>query len=108
MPAIRRDLSLCVDTWINEELIGDMIRERLPEAENIEALLIKAETAFEDLPASAHRRRGMKPGQKNILLQLTLRHLERTLTDEDANLIRNQVYRLLHQGERQELAQDGS
>ena len=108
MPAIRRDLSLCVDTWINEELIGDMVRERLPEAENIEALLIKAETAFEDLPASAHQRMGMKPGQKNILLQLTLRHLERTLTDEDANFIRNQVYRLLHQGERQELAQDGS
>ena len=69
MPPIRRDLSLCVDTWINEELIGDMVRERLPEAENIEALLIKAETDFEDLPASAHQRMGMKPGQKNILLQ---------------------------------------
>ena len=108
MPAIRRDLSLCVDTWVNEELIGDRVREQLPEVECIEALLIKAETAFEELPASAHQRMGMKPGQKNILLQLVLRHLQRTLTDQDANHVRNQVYRLLHQGQRQELAQDGN
>ena len=93
-----------MDQFINEEELGDKIRRLLPEIHCIESLLIKAETLYADLPPVAHQRMGMKPGQKNVLLQLTIRHLTRTLTDTEANNIRNQVYQLLHEGDRQELA----
>lgn len=107
MPAIQRDLSLCVDQSLSEEEVGDIIRSRLPEADCVEELAIKSETPYEQLPPSAHARMGMKPGQKNILLQVTIRHMETTLTDEEANSIRNEIYRLLHAGERQEMATNG-
>ena len=41
MPAINRDLSLCVEASTNEEIIGDSVRGQLPEVESIETLLIK-------------------------------------------------------------------
>ena len=104
LPSIIRDISLCTSETLNEEIIGDTIRCQLQEAEYIESLSIKSETAYADLPSSAHKRMGMLPGQKNILLQVTMRHMERTLTDKEANSIRNGVYRLLHQGNTQELA----
>ncbi|OMH27120.1 hypothetical protein [Motiliproteus sp. MSK22-1] len=104
LPAIVRDISLCTSETLNEEIIGDTIRSHLPEAECVESLCIKSETAYGDLPPSAHKRMGMLAGQKNLLLQVTLRHMERTLTDEEANTIRNGVYGLLHQGHKQELA----
>ena len=107
MPAIHRDLSLCVEQSMREEEIGDIIRTRLCEVECIEALVIKSETPYDDLPSSAHSRMGMRPGQKNVLLQITIRHMGRTLTDEEANAVRNKVYKLLHQGENVELATNG-
>jgi phenylalanyl-tRNA synthetase alpha chain len=104
MPAIRRDLSLCVDRAMSEEEIGDIVRSQLPEVDCVEELVIKSKTSYEELPLSAHSRMGMKPSQKNILLQVSIRHMERTLTDEEANAVRNKIYMLLHQGEKQELA----
>jgi len=104
MPAIERDLSICVEQTYDEELIGDKLRSQLPEAHCIESLQIKSTTLFADLPSTAHARMGMHSGQKNLLLQLTIRHLQKTLTDQEANHIRNKVYLLLHQGAVQELA----
>ncbi len=104
MPAIRRDLSLCIEQSMSEEEIGDIIRSELPEIDCVEELMVKSETLYKDLPSSAHLRMGMKPNQKNILLQITIRHMERTLTHEEANAIRNKIYLLLHQGVKQELA----
>lgn len=104
MPAICRDLSLCIEQSINEEEIGDRIRSELIDLDCIESLLIKSETSYVELPSTAHARMGMQPNQKNILLQLTMRHMDRTLTDEEANAIRNNVYEILHEGENHEQA----
>lgn len=104
MPAIRRDLSLCVEQSMTEEDIGDIVRRETSVVDCVEALLVKSEAAYEDLPPSAHSRMGMKPGQKNVLLQVTIRHMDRTLTDKEANNVRNTIYKLLHQGEEQEIA----
>jgi hypothetical protein len=38
------------------------------------------------------------------VLQVGIRHMERTLTDEEANTVRNKIYLILHQGEKQEPA----
>lgn len=107
MPAIQRDLSLCVADWDDPETLGDHLRSNLPQADLIEALEVLSETAYDALPETAHRRMGMSQGQKNILLRLTLRHMTKTLTDNEANDLRNQVYRLLHQGHHQEIAHNG-
>lgn len=107
MPAIRRDLSLCIEKSLNEEEIGDILRSQLPEVDCIESLDIISETSYSDLPPAAHKRMGMQPGHKNILLRLIIRHIDKSLTDKDANGVRNKVYKLLHEGINMELANDG-
>ncbi len=45
---------------------------------------MRSETSYAQLPNSAIERMGMAPGQKNVLVLVVLRHLERTLTDSEA------------------------
>ena len=105
MPAILRDLSLCVSESMSDELLGDSVREQVPGAVDcIESMIVKSETSYTALPDSARKRMGMMPGQKNILLQLVIRRMDRSLTDEEANKVRNEVYKALHRGKCQELA----
>ena len=60
-------------------------------------------TAAAELPTAPVERLGIRPGQKNVLLEVILRDLERTLTDADANLLRDRIYQALHQGDRMEV-----
>ena len=64
-------------------------------------------TAYERLPASAVRRLGARPGQKNLLVRVVLRDLEKTLTSEAANSLRDRIYLAIHQGTECELAGGG-
>ena len=41
---------------------------------------------------------GLVPGQKNVLVRLVIRPFHRTLSDSEANRIRNRVYAALHRG----------
>ncbi|WP_084557740.1 PheS-related mystery ligase SrmL [Hamadaea tsunoensis] len=103
MPPVRRDLSLAVPADLDEELLGDRVRGLLAEeAEAIEEVVLLSETAYAALPDSARTRMGMRDGQKNLLLRLVLRHPDRTLTDADANALRDRVYAGLHEGTRSE------
>jgi len=56
------------------------------------------ETSSGSLAATAAARLGIRPGQKNVLLRLVLRSLERTLTSEEANELRDAAYAALHRG----------
>lgn len=110
LPAIRRDVSVAVwpeagpdpdgggeEGWA--EAVGDRVREALgADAELLEAVEVLAETPCADLPPPAQVRLGSSPGQVNLLVRVTLRALDRTLTDPDANRIRDQIYAALHQG----------
>ncbi len=99
-PAIRRDLSIAIDAESDAEWLGDRVRQALgAQAESIEAIEVLSETPYELLPGAAIGRLGMRAGQKNVLLRLVLRDPVRTLTDEEANHIRNAVYRAVHEGE---------
>jgi phenylalanyl-tRNA synthetase alpha chain len=106
-PAVRRDLSVAVAEHLTEEEIGDQVRSALAGEPDrlsaIEAIDVVGETPRSALPVAAIERMGLREGQKNVLLRLVLRHLERTLTREEANRIRDDVYRALHRGERHEL-----
>jgi len=107
MPPVRRDLSLCVDAGCDAEVLGDRIRNALrDDACAIEELAILSETPYADLPAQAVLRMGMRPGQKNVLVRLVIRDYERTLTDREANRLRNRAYDAVHEGSRREVAAD--
>ncbi|HEX7167808.1 MAG TPA: hypothetical protein VF230_12575 [Acidimicrobiales bacterium] len=99
MPAVRRDLSVAVDAAVDAETLGDRVRDALgPDASAVEELAILTETPCDDLPAPARERLGIRSGQKNVLLRLVLRPIDRTLTDDDANDLRDRVYGAIHEG----------
>lgn len=107
MPSIRRDLSIVVDLQTNEELLGDKIRSCLGErARAIEELAVVAEYPYSALTSSVTSRLGMTNGQKNVLLRLVISDLERTLTQAEANQLRNTVYRIVHEGTNPQWARD--
>ena len=98
-PAVRRDLSVVVEHDDLAEDLGDRVRDALgPDDACVEAVLIRAETPCTELPEQALARLGARPDQKNLLVTVSLRHLERTLTDQEANLLRDRIYAAIHQG----------
>ena len=105
LPSIRRDISIVIDEDTDDEALGDTIRTALgSRCSDIESTEVLARTRHGDLPHRVRERLGIRPGQVNALVRLTLRPLEHTLTDEQANQIRNEVYQALHIGPHLELA----
>ena len=99
MPAITRDLSIAVPADEDEETLGDKVREALgADARCVEEVRILSATACSQLPAAAIARLGASPGQKNLLVRVVLRDLDTTLTSATANILRDRIYRALHQG----------
>jgi phenylalanyl-tRNA synthetase alpha chain len=96
-PPIRRDLSVAVAEDTDAEQLGAAVREALgPDAHIVEEIQVLAETAGELLPPVARDRLGLRAGEKNVLLRVVLRDLERTLTDARANALRDTVYQAVH------------
>ena len=106
MPEVRRDLSLVLGSAAEAdvELLGDRARTALgAESDVLAALEVRAVTAAPELPPAAVERLRLAPGQVNVLLRLVLQPLDRTLTDGEANLLRDRVYLALHRGQVLEL-----
>jgi phenylalanyl-tRNA synthetase alpha chain len=105
MPAVRRDLSIAVDAGEQVEDLGDRVRESLgDDAEMVEEVVIVSATPREELPQAARQRLGIEAGQANLLVRVTLRSFDRTLSDEEANALRDRVYGALHRGHRHQWA----
>ena len=99
MPPITRDLSVAVTEDEDEETLGDRVRDALgSDAPCVEEVRVLSATDCDRLPASAARRLGVRPGQKNLLVRVVLRDLEKTLTNEAANSLRDRIYLAIHQG----------
>jgi len=104
-PPVRRDLSLAVGERLGSEELGDRVREALgPHAADVESIELVSETWPAALAAPARERLGLRAGQKNVLVRITLRAVGRTLTDDEANRLRDEVYAALHEGARAEWA----
>jgi phenylalanyl-tRNA synthetase alpha chain len=98
-PPIYRDLSVAVAEETTAEELGDQVRSSLAAASGgIESVEVLSETSYLDLSLAARRRLGISPRQKNVLLRLVIRDLERTLTSAEANELRDAVYGVLHRG----------
>jgi phenylalanyl-tRNA synthetase alpha chain len=100
LPAVRRDISVAVDALDTAEDLGDRVRGALgtTEADAVEEVAVIGQASYAELGASARQRLGLSPAQKNLLVRIVLRPLDRTLTDEEANDLRDRIYAALHQG----------
>lgn len=99
MPPVTRDLSIVLHENADLEDIGDKVREALlSEANVVEGVEILSQTLYSELPPAAIQRLGISSGQKNVLLRIMLRALDRTLTSEECNAYRDTVYAALHKG----------
>lgn len=98
-PAIQRDMSYSIPANYVEEDINEDIREALGDKQNIlESVEILSETAYKDLPLKIQERLGIASDQKNVLVRITLRHLERTLENKEANEIYDDIYEKINHG----------
>lgn len=98
-PPIHRDLSIAVDAAATAEELGDQVRTAVGERSRaIESVQVLAQTSYLELSVAARRRLGIAPSQKNVLLRLVIRDLERTLTSAEANVLRDEIYAALHCG----------
>jgi phenylalanyl-tRNA synthetase alpha chain len=98
-PAILRDMSYSVPKEYVEEDINEDIREALGNQQSIlESVEVLSETAYENLPPKIQNRLGISENQKNVLVRITLRHLERTITNEEANQLYDRVYSEINKG----------
>ena len=93
MPPVVRDISVVVDKDLDIELLGDMIRSSNVDEKLIEEVQILSETSYEELPEKARIRLGIEESEKNILVRIILRSLERTLTSEECNKYRDIIYK---------------
>jgi phenylalanyl-tRNA synthetase alpha chain len=99
LPAVVRDLSIAVSADDDAELLGDRVRDALgPDADVVESIEVLSSTGWLQLPDAAVRRLGMDASQRNLLVRLVLRPTDRTLTDAEANTIRDRAYAALHRG----------
>jgi phenylalanyl-tRNA synthetase alpha chain len=99
MPSVARDLSIAVDPPGDAEQLGDAVRAALGErAQLLESLEVVSVTPYDALPAAARARIGIAPGQLNVLLRLILRALDRSLTHDECNALRDEVYAAVHRG----------
>ncbi|OKJ13658.1 PheS-related mystery ligase SrmL [Kitasatospora sp. CB01950] len=99
LPPIRRDLSIAVDRADLAEDLGDRVRDALgPDADCVETVEILSTTPCSALPPQALARLGARPDQHNLLVKVVLRPLHHTLTDAEANALRDRVFAALHQG----------
>ncbi|YCK81757.1 hypothetical protein M1D89_22275 [Arthrobacter sp. D3-18] len=104
LPPISRDLSIVIGEDADAELLGDKVRSALAgRAEDLESVELLALTTYSQLPPAARERLHILAGQANALIRLVLRPLGRTMTDPEANRIRDDVYLALHEGPVKEL-----
>jgi phenylalanyl-tRNA synthetase alpha chain len=98
-PPIRRDLSIAVSARVTVEELGDRIRSALGDAsKSVEQITVVSEARYEELSDVARQRLGMSPSQKNVLVRVVIRDLERTLTAAEGNRLRDEIYATLHEG----------
>jgi phenylalanyl-tRNA synthetase alpha chain len=108
MPPVTRDLSVAVDADEDGETLGDRVRDALgADASCVEEVSVLSATPYAALPAGAIRRLGARPGQQNLLVRVVLRDLEKTLTNESANSLRDRIYLAIHQGSEHQWAVAG-
>ena len=99
-PAMKRDMSYCIDQGYTEEDICEDIKKAFgEEADLLEEVKILSRTSYDSLQPIAKQRLGAKPNQDNVLVRIILRHPDKTLTKQEAAELYNKSYPKLHKGD---------
>lgn len=99
MPPISRDMSYTVPANYTIEDVSEDIKDAFgDQAYLIEDVKIVSRTKYAELPEIARTRLGAKEGQDNVLVRITLRHPDMTLTKKQANELYDKAYPKLHKG----------
>ncbi|HMS31435.1 MAG TPA: hypothetical protein PJ984_03495 [Candidatus Saccharibacteria bacterium] len=98
-PAITRDMSYSVpEEYAEEDISQDIMSAMGDEIDALEEVEILSETSYDALPEMARHNLGIQRDQKNVLVRVTLRHLNKTLTKNEANDIYDLIYRNVNKG----------
>jgi phenylalanyl-tRNA synthetase alpha chain len=98
-PAITRDMSYVVPQEYVEEDISEDVRRALGDKlDTLESVEILSQTPYAELPDKVREKLGCNSEQKNVLVRITLRHLERSITNDEANQIYEDVYSKINKG----------
>lgn len=98
-PRICRDMSYSVPLEYVEEDISQDIMEAMDTNINaLEEVEIVSQTQYAELSENVRKKLGILPRQKNVLVRITLCHLERSLTKAEANLLYDQIYKRVNYG----------
>lgn len=98
-PAITRDMSYSVPVeYVEENISQDILLAMRDQIDALEEVKILSETLYADLPETARHNLGIKSDQKNILVRITLRHLNKTLTRQEANNLYDLIYSHVNKG----------
>lgn len=98
-PAIKRDMSYVVpEEYVEEDVSEDIRRALGDKLDTLESVEIMNQTLYIDLPEKVREKLGCNSLQKNVLVRITLRHLERSITNEEANQIYEDVYKKINKG----------
>lgn len=99
LPATSRDLSLAVAPGQSVEALTERLLAAAGEkAEWIESVTIEGRWLAEALPAQAVERLGLRDGQENVLIRVTLRDWSRSIPRAEANALYARLQALLHEG----------
>jgi phenylalanyl-tRNA synthetase alpha chain len=98
-PAIKRDMSYCVpDNYVEEDVSADIRQALGKDIDALEDVQIISQTEYDKLPDHIKERLGIKTGQKNLLVRITLRHLEKSITNKEANDMYERIYKKVNYG----------
>jgi phenylalanyl-tRNA synthetase alpha chain len=99
-PAILRDLSYSVPEEYVEEDISQEIESAIgADLSSLESVQLLSETEYSKLNPKVREKLGIKLKQKNVLVRITLRDLNRTLTKKEANQIYEKIYKKVNHGD---------
>jgi phenylalanyl-tRNA synthetase alpha chain len=98
-PSISRDMSIVTssDTEL-EDICAGIVEVLGDEAELLESVDILSETYYQQLPQKVIQRLGIQPNQKNMLVRMTLRSLHSSISNQQANVLRDLAYNRIHKG----------
>jgi len=100
----RRQRALPCPSLLRTEVLGDRVRTALgAKADDLEKCRTPGPDALRWPPSSGEETAPPPRWHANALIRLVLRPLARTMTDPEANRIRDDVYLALHEGPVKEL-----
>ena len=98
-PAISRDMSYCVpEDYVEEDISQEVEAAIGDDLNSLESVELLQETEHSKLNTIARQKLGIKLKQKNVLVRITLRNLNRSITKEEANQIYSRIYSKVNYG----------